>query len=82
VSTSVGCEGLEAVDGENIIIRDDPREFAQAVYSVLADGALRTRLERNARATAERRYSWKVIGEPMIRRYRALAGPAPEGGTR
>ena len=27
VSTSIGCEGLEAIDGKNILIRDTPRSF-------------------------------------------------------
>ena len=69
VSTSVGCEGLEAVDGQNILIRDDPAAFAAAVTTVLRDTGLRTALERNARVTAEQRYSWDVIGETMRRLY-------------
>ena len=69
VSTSVGCEGLEAVDGQNILIRDDPAAFAAAVSTVLHDTGLRLALERNARITAERLYSWDVIGERMRRLY-------------
>jgi glycosyltransferase involved in cell wall biosynthesis len=76
VSTSVGCEGLEARDGENILIRDDPAEFAAAVQRVLEDRGLRERLGRNARRTAEEIYSWDVIGESMIDKYRALLGGA------
>jgi glycosyltransferase involved in cell wall biosynthesis len=69
VSTSVGCEGLDAVDGQNILIRDDPAAFAAAVTMVLRDSGLRASLERNARTTAEQRYSWNVIGETMRRVY-------------
>ena len=69
VSTSVGCEGLDAVDGQNILIRDDPAAFAAAVTMVLRDSGLRGSLERNARATAEQKYSWNVIGETMRRVY-------------
>lgn len=72
VSTSVGCEGLDAVDGENILIRDVPDEFARAVRSILADSGLRERLGRAARLTAERRYSWDVIGADLHRLYRPL----------
>src|SRR5205814_1766721 len=39
VSTSVGCEGLDAVDGENILVRDTPDAFTDAVVEVLHDGA-------------------------------------------
>ncbi|HEV7704037.1 MAG TPA: hypothetical protein VGO46_07070, partial [Gemmatimonadaceae bacterium] len=52
-------------DGQNILIRDDPASFAAAVATVLHDTGLRTALERNARITAERLYSWDVIGERM-----------------
>ena len=72
VSTSVGCEGLDARDGWNILVRDEPREFAAAVRQVLADRELRVSLGANARATAERVYSWNVIGESMFAKYEAV----------
>jgi glycosyltransferase involved in cell wall biosynthesis len=72
VSTSVGCEGLAAVDGENILIRDDPSAFAEAVVRVLDDPALGRRLGERGRATAERHYSWNVIGTRMNDAYLAL----------
>jgi glycosyltransferase involved in cell wall biosynthesis len=73
VSTSIGCEGLDAVDGENILIRDSAEDFARAVALVLSDPALRDRLGRGARLTAEQRYAWDVIGAPMVARYLSLA---------
>ncbi len=72
VSTSVGCEGLDARDGENILIRDDPRAFAEAILTLRRDEALRRKLEQGARETAEQRYSWEAIGPSMIARYREL----------
>jgi len=72
VSTSVGCEGLKAVDGGNILIRDTPQEFAEAVMEVLADATLRARLEKQARKTAVEEYSWEAIGVGMIESYRGL----------
>jgi glycosyltransferase involved in cell wall biosynthesis len=82
VSTSVGCEGLAAADGDNILIRDDPRGFANAVLAVLNDEPLRCRLARRARATVERLYSWEIIGREMTETYLSVAGrrhpdPAP-----
>lgn len=73
VSTSVGCEGLEAIDGVNILVRDDAQAFAEAVAQVLSDAELRGRLARAGRETAERTYSWDVIGESMLDAYRGLA---------
>jgi glycosyltransferase involved in cell wall biosynthesis len=45
------------------------------VTMVLHDSGLRASLERNARATAEQKYSWTVIGERLRRVYgEVLAG--------
>ena len=73
VSTSIGCEGLAAVDGENILIRDEPRAFADAMRHLLRDRDLRRRLGDAGRATAERRYSWDAIGRSMRETYLTLA---------
>ncbi len=75
VSTSIGCEGLTAVDGDNILIRDDPAEFAEAVVEVMEDDALRSRLEESGRATVERNYDWSTIGNLL----RALYGAKMNG---
>jgi glycosyltransferase involved in cell wall biosynthesis len=73
VSTSVGCEGLAAVDGDNILIRDSPGEFADAVLRVLGNPQLQRDLGTRGRATAERLYSWDTIGQPMLDTYLAIA---------
>jgi glycosyltransferase involved in cell wall biosynthesis len=72
VSTSIGCEGLDAVDGENILVRDSPEDFAEAVSDVLLNMELRNRLGRKARATVESTYSWTVIGKKMHHVYENL----------
>lgn len=72
VTTTVGCEGLDAVDGYNALIRDNPADFAQAILELMRDPTLRLSLGANARDTAERTYSWKVIGERMSRLYHNL----------
>jgi glycosyltransferase involved in cell wall biosynthesis len=73
VSTSIGCEGLAAVDGDNILIRDDPKAFARAVDEVLAHPDLGRRLGQSGRVTVERQYSWDVIGRDLIDTYLAIA---------
>jgi glycosyltransferase involved in cell wall biosynthesis len=73
VSTSIGCEGLAAIDGDNILIRDDPKEFAAAVVSLLANSAMRRRLSERGRATVERLYSWDIIAGGMIETYLNVA---------
>ena len=72
VSTSQGCEGLCAQDGENILIRDSAEAFAEAVARILDDADLRKRLGHRARATVEQIYSWDTIGDRLIDTYMAL----------
>ena len=67
-----GCEGLAAEDGRNILIRDDPASFAQAVRDVLRDETLRRRLGAEGRRTVERRYSWDAIGDSLRNLYSSL----------
>jgi glycosyltransferase involved in cell wall biosynthesis len=77
VSTALGCEGLAAEDGENLLIRDDPEEFAAAVLEVLDHDRLRSSLGAHGRATVERLYGWDVIGQRMTEAYRAVAAARP-----
>lgn len=72
VSTSIGCEGLDAIDGLNILVRDNPVSFAEAVQQVLHDKALRQRLGEQARMTIETTYAWKIVGEGMHTKYHAI----------
>ncbi len=81
VSTAVGCEGLAAQDGENILIRDSPQDFADAVASVLRDRTLRERLQRGARRTVEELYAWDVIGPDMINEYQGVIEAIAENVT-
>jgi glycosyltransferase involved in cell wall biosynthesis len=78
VTTSIGCEGLHAVDGENVLIRDEPKAFAEAVLAVLGNRELRQRLGECGRETVERQYSWDIVGRGLIETYRTIAN----GGTR
>ena len=81
VSTSIGCEGLAARHGDNILIADPPEAFASEVSRVLTDDALRDRLETAARGTAVERYCWDAVGGRMSEAYDAVSRRASTGGT-
>ncbi len=74
VSTSIGAEGLDVRDGENILIRDDPESFAEAICQVLSDEGLRRTLESGGRRTAVETFDWNVIGATIRDHYRQLLG--------
>lgn len=76
VSTSIGCEGLETRDGENILVRDDPHRFADAVIEVLENRVVRDRLSTEGRRTARTVYEWEVIAEDMLDEYHELIRPS------
>jgi len=65
VSTSKGAEGLEVTPGEDILIADDPRAFADAVLGVLGDAGLRARLAENGKQLVKERYDWRRIGDHL-----------------
>jgi glycosyltransferase involved in cell wall biosynthesis len=69
VSTSVGCEGLHAVNGENILVCDTPSAFAEAVTEVLTNAELRMRLGERGRQTVEQHYSWDRVGARLRELY-------------
>jgi glycosyltransferase involved in cell wall biosynthesis len=60
VSTTVGAEGLPVEDGKEILIADQPNEFAAAVVRVLKDGELAVKLGREARAAVCERFGWET----------------------
>lgn len=69
VSTRAGAEGLDAIEGQNIVLREDPQAFAEAVLEVLSDKPMRDRLGRAGRELIEQKYAWDSFREPMIAAY-------------
>ncbi len=65
VSTTVGAEGLDLKDGEEIFIADAPTTFADAVTHLLTDPSLRRRIGENGRTRVEQDYDWRRIGEKL-----------------
>lgn len=61
VSTSVGCEGIDAADGEHLLVADTPQGMARQCVALLRDPALRQRLTVKARALVEQKYTWDSI---------------------
>jgi polysaccharide biosynthesis protein PslH len=76
VSTSIGCEGLETADGDNIFIRDDGKSFAEAVSLVLSERGVRQAVGIAGRRIADERYSWNAIGRTLRKTYRELLASA------
>jgi len=67
VSTTIGAEGIEARDGETILLRDRPEVFAAAACELLRDGDLYARLQTGGRALVDAVYDWRVVGGQLNR---------------
>lgn len=57
VSTRIGAEGLDLVDGEAIFLRDHAQTFAEACIELLQNDQLCQQLGNNAYAVASKRYN-------------------------
>ena len=61
VSTTMGAEGLPVRHGENIILADDPADFARQVVHLLRDPQRRAQLGHAARQFVEENYGWPAV---------------------
>lgn len=59
LSTPIGAEGLDAIDGEHLKIARGPAAFAQSVLDLLDNEVVRSRLVQAGRLLYEDRYTWK-----------------------
>ena len=66
VSTTVGAEGIDVRDGENIVLADGADAFADAVVRVLADVELAQRVAAGGRRLMEAHYSWESVGKLLL----------------
>ncbi|MBN1899722.1 glycosyltransferase, partial [Candidatus Sumerlaeota bacterium] len=66
VSTSVGCEGLEVENERHILIRDNPKEFAESVVNLIENPALSERLASQAYDLVRTAYNWEGILEGAL----------------
>jgi len=58
VSTSKGAEGLEVANGEEILIANEPVDFANSVIRLLRDEQLHDKLAENAKTKVQKSYDW------------------------
>lgn len=61
VSTRLGVEGLDVIDGEHFLAADTEADFAAALVRVLDDRDLQLGLSRRARDLVTSRFGWPVV---------------------
>ena len=60
-ATTVGAEGIEVRNGENILIADDPPDLARALVDLLKDPDRRREMRARGRAWVEAHYNWRNV---------------------
>jgi len=59
VSTTIGCEGIEVINGCHLFVADSPQEFAKATLQLLEDRALAHQMGQNGRQLVLSRYDYR-----------------------
>lgn len=65
VSTSIGCEGIKVTPGSDILVADQPDEFAQKIKILSDDNELRTNLITAGKRLVAEHYDWKIIARSL-----------------
>jgi glycosyltransferase involved in cell wall biosynthesis len=72
VSTSKGAEGIAYVNGRDILLRDEPAEFAAAIVELLKNSKLRDTIGQQGRVFVLQHYEWDIIGKQLQHLYHEL----------
>lgn len=69
VTTTIGLEGIEARPGQDVLVADEPEDFAREVIRLAKDPLLQEQLANNGRALIEQVYDRKIALQKMDRVY-------------
>ena len=60
ISTSIGAEGIDAINRENILISNSPGDFVENIIAILSNSELRNKITKNARKLINENYTWDI----------------------
>ncbi|MCY7344764.1 MAG: glycosyltransferase [Pyrinomonadaceae bacterium] len=63
VSTKIGAEGLPLRDGAEILLRDTPDKFAEAVVKLLKDKSFAGKIGEQAAQTVREKFGWQKVAD-------------------
>ncbi len=65
VATSLSVDGLDLADDREVLLADEPRDFAEKVLRLLTDRHTAQRLASNGLARVQSQYSWAAMGRAL-----------------
>ena len=74
VATPSACEGIDVTDGVNIMLADQPMDFAEAVITLLRDEPTRQAIAAAGRELVLEKYSWITAGNILRQVYKDIGG--------
>jgi len=69
VTTTIGCEGLPVLDGEHVLVANDPETFSESTVRLLSERRFATELAQSGLALAEREFGWASCAARLERFY-------------
>lgn len=74
ISTTIGAEGINFINGKHLFIADTPNEFVDCISKLYNDKNLLLSISENARNLARTQYDNEVIGQKLKVYYEQLIG--------
>lgn len=77
VTTTIGVEGIDAVDGEHLLIADSITDFVAAVRRLIEDPDFAQRIGDAGRDLVVDKYSWRTVQSALRTAYQSLSVTLP-----
>ena len=65
VTTLIGCEGLDVINGKHLLIAESPKQFAEHTLQLLRNKQTWLSITQQARDLVVNRYDWDVIAQNL-----------------
>lgn len=72
ITTSIGIRGTKARNGQEVIVRDNPSDIANAAVEILQNPQLYQKLAVNAKKMVQKNYDWDSIARKLSGIYEKL----------
>jgi glycosyltransferase involved in cell wall biosynthesis len=72
VAHPTACEGIDLVNGVDVVLADEPESFADRILDLLSDLQRRKDMARAARQRAVEQFDYDAIGKRLAEHYAAL----------
>lgn len=72
VTTEIGSEGIDAINGESILVGNESRNLADLAVKLFNDQSLYKKIANNAKELVESKYSYKSIAKKLSDVYKEV----------